>query len=127
LAGSTTGLRLRDCLEYPLVLPHRDLGGRQLIESFLARGSLRLHATIESNSFEFLRSCLQFEQALSFQIALGVVSDGGNFVAQDILDRGFPSGHLVLARLRGRQTSVISQAFTEHLKNHLESQTLQLA
>jgi LysR substrate binding domain len=93
------------------VLPNREAGGRQLLERYLVRSSLKLRAVIESNSFEFLRGCLHHAQAISFQIAIGAVSDGGEIVAREIIDRQFPGGHLVLAHLRGRQLPVIAHAF----------------
>ncbi len=108
-------LRLRDCANYPLVLPNRDIGGRQLLERFLSRSSVKLRPMVESNSFEFLRGCLHHGQAISFQIIIGAVTDGGTLVAREIEDRGFPRGQLVLASLRGRQLPVIAYAFAEHV------------
>ena len=119
LAQRSGGVRLRECLDHPLVLPNREAGGRQLLERYLVRSSLKLRPAVESNSFEFLRGCLYHGDAVSFQIAIGAVSDGGEIVAREILDRGFPVGHLVLARLRGRQLPVITHAFTEHLEQAL--------
>lgn len=116
LAKRAGGLRLRDCADYALVLPNREAGGRQLLEAFLARSSINLRPAIESNSFEFLRGCLYHEQAITFQIAIGAVTNGGEIVAQPILDRGFPKSHLVLACLRMRQLPAVSHAFAEHLE-----------
>ncbi len=113
------GLRLRDCVDYPLVLPSRDAGGRQLLERYLMRSSLKLRPVVESNSFEFLRGCLHHGHAISFQIAIGAVTEGGEIVTREIADRGFPVGQLVLARLRGRQLPLITHAFTEHLAQSL--------
>lgn len=118
LAGQAD-LRLRDCARYPVLLPNRDLGGRQLLERFLARSSVSLSSVVESNSFEFLRGCLYHGHGVSFQIAIGAVSDGGELVARDIEDRGFPRGQLVLARLRGRQLPSVAHAFAEHLRAEL--------
>ncbi len=111
LAQRPGGVRLRECMDYPLVLPNREAGGRQLLERHLARSSVKLRAVVESNSFEFLRGCLHHGNAISFQIAIGAVSDGGEIVSRDITDRQFPTGHLVLAHLRGRQLPVIAHAF----------------
>ena len=111
LAQRPGGLRLCDCMDYPLVLPNRDAGGRQLLERYLVRSSVKLRPVIESNSFEFLRGCLYHGHAISFQIAIGAVTDGGEIVAREITDRQFPSGNLVLAHLRGRQLPVIAHAF----------------
>ena len=77
LAQAGGPIRLRDCVDHPVVLPYRDIGGRQLLERFLARSSVKLRPVVESNSFEFLRGCLYHEQAVSFQIAIGAVTDGG--------------------------------------------------
>lgn len=111
LAQRSTGVRLSECMDYPLVLPSPEAGGRKLLERYLLRSSLKLRWVIESNSFEFLRGCLHHGQAISFQIAIGVVSEGGDIVALEITDRHFPSGNLVLAHLRGRQLPTIAHAF----------------
>lgn len=119
LACREGGLRLRDCADHPLALPNRDTGGRQLLERFLARSSIRMHATMESNSFEFLRSCLGDRRSISFQMAIGAADMGRDLVARDIEDRGFPKGELVLASLRGRQLPLIAYAFAESLNKRL--------
>ena len=120
LANNGTGaLRLRDCADYPVVLPNRDTGGRQLLERFLARSSTRLNAMVESNSFEFLRGCLDDRQSISFQMAVGAAVPDRDIVARDIEDRGFPRGEMVLANLRGRQMPVIAYAFAEFLRGRL--------
>jgi DNA-binding transcriptional LysR family regulator len=117
--SGTAALRVRDCADYPVVLPNRDTGGRQLLERFLARSSTKLHAMVESNSFEFLRGCLDDRKSISFQMAIGAAWDDRNIVARDIEDRGFPRGEMVLASLRGRQLPVIAYAFAEFLKKRL--------
>lgn len=116
---SASGLRLRDCADYPLVLPNRDTGGRQLLERFLSRSSIRLAPMIESNSFEFLRGCIYDQRSISFQMAIGVLPDEREVVMREIEDRGFPRGELVLASLRGRQLPVIAYAFMEFLRKRL--------
>lgn len=119
-------VRLRDCVNYPLALPGPDLGGRQLLERFLARTSLRFRGVLESNAFELLRGYLHHDQAISFQIAVGAVTDGDELVIRDIADRGFPRGHLVLAHLRGRQLPVVAHAFANHLQRQLNAGALPL-
>lgn len=119
--ASKAELRIRDCIDYPLVLPGSEIGGRQLLDRFMTRSSIKLRPVVESNSFEFMRGYLYHEQAITFQIAIGAVTDGGALVAREICDRGFPKGLLVLASLRNRQLSVITHAFAEHLRATLEA------
>ena len=118
--ASRTAVKLRDCADYPLVLPNRDIAGRQLLERYLARSTLKLLPMVESNSFEFLRGCLYHGQGITFQIAVGAVTDGGELVALPLEDRQFPHGRLVLAQLRGRQLPVIAHAFGECLIEALQ-------
>lgn len=119
LAQRVEGLRLRDCVDYPLALPRKETAGRQMLEHFLVKSSVKLSPLIESNSFEFLRKCLYHEQAISFQIGIGAVDDGGELVSREIEDRGFPRGRLVLARLTGRQLPVVAHAFAAHVEGTL--------
>lgn len=118
-ASAGGGVRLRDCADYPVVLPNRDTGGRQLIERFLSRSSIRIDAMVESNSFEFLRGCVYDRRSISFQMAIGALPDDREVVVREIEDRGFPRGELVLASLRGRQLPVIAYAFAEFLRQRL--------
>jgi DNA-binding transcriptional LysR family regulator len=121
--AARASVRVRDCADYPLVLPNREIGGRQLLERFLARGSVKLRPVVESNCFEFLRGCLYHDQAVSFQIAIGAVEDGGGLVARPIEDRHFPHGRLMLASLRGRQLPVIAHAFARHLLSAVDDRS----
>ena len=122
LANAKGGLRLRECADYPLALANRDTAGRQMLERFLARSSAKLKPLVESNSFEFLRNCLYHEQAISFQMAIGAVTDGGQLVVREIADTGFPRGQLVMARLAGRQLPVIAHAFAEHVEKAMAAE-----
>jgi DNA-binding transcriptional LysR family regulator len=115
LAQHEGPIRLKDCVEFPLVMPYRNIGARDLLDQYLARRSLKLKPIIESNSFEFLRSYLHQEHALTFQIGIGAQTNDSQLISKELDDRGFPRGHLVLASLRGRQLPVIAHAFVEHL------------
>jgi DNA-binding transcriptional LysR family regulator len=115
LAQHDGPVRLNDCVDFPLVMPYRNIGARAMLDQFLARRSLKLKPIIESNNFEFLRSYLYQEHALSFQIGIGAQTNDDQLISKELGDRGFPKGHLVLASLRGRQLPVIAHAFAEHL------------
>jgi DNA-binding transcriptional LysR family regulator len=120
LAQGSKSIRLADCASYPLALPNRDTAGRQMLERFLLRRSVELKPMVESNSFELLRGCLYHQNALTFQFESGAVTDGGELVTRDIADRGFPLGHILMARLAKRQLPVIAHAFAQHVLSRLE-------
>jgi DNA-binding transcriptional LysR family regulator len=121
LAGRDT-LRLRDCAQYPLALPDRSFGGRQLLEEATARSSFRFEPTIESNSFEFLRNYVRFEHAITFQIEIGtpnVLHARHGLVTRPIDTRDIPCSSLVIGQLRGRALSVAAAKFADQLASRL--------
>lgn len=121
LARRADPLALRDCVDYPIVMAQRELSGRQLLERFLSRSSIKLRPVVESNSFEFLLGYLLEAQALSFQIAVGVDDEGGRLTSRELSDRGFPKGSLVLAHLRGRALPVAAQLFADLLVDRMSA------
>jgi DNA-binding transcriptional LysR family regulator len=66
-------VRLRDCANYPVALPERSLGGRQLLDQVVARSGLTFQLAAESNSFEFLRGLVTHANLISFQIGIGTL------------------------------------------------------
>jgi len=121
LAAKST-IRLSDCRLFPLALPERSIGGRQLLDEVTARTGLTLNPSIQSNSFEFLRGCLSRGEAISFQIEVGALPDylaGSGVVARPIDHRDVPVANLVLGQLRGRNLPMAVAVFCEHLKGAL--------
>jgi DNA-binding transcriptional LysR family regulator len=121
LAGKAT-VRLRDCAQYPLALPDRSYGGRQLLDEAIARGSFRFEPAIESNSFEFLRNYVRFQEAITFQIEIGapqVLRERHGLVARPIDGRDVPVSMLVMGQLRGRALPVASAKFADQLGSRL--------
>lgn len=119
--ASRPTIRLRDCANYPLALPERSIGGRQLIDEVLARTNLHLNVMVESNSFEFLRGLVLQDKMLSFQIKIGTIGiDEMGLVVRDIDDRDVPRGDLVLGQLRGRNLPVPAAKFAEQLAQVLK-------
>jgi DNA-binding transcriptional LysR family regulator len=112
-------LALRDCLDYPFFLANLELSGRQLLERFLSRSALRLRPVVESNSFEFLMGMLLHEQALCFQIPIGVDERSGLLTSRELSDRGFPRGRLALEHLRGRVLPLPAERFARHVSARL--------
>jgi DNA-binding transcriptional LysR family regulator len=119
LAGQKKKLRLSEMVSYPVALPERSLGGRQLLANVLARSNLQFNIAAESNSFEFLRNMVLREKLISFQIEIGAVESAALAVRQ-IDDRDVPHADLVLGHLRGRNLPVPAAKFAEQLARMLE-------
>jgi len=116
-------IRLRDCAAYPVALPDRTIGGRQLLDEVLARSRISLQIAAESNSFEMLRGLVLEANLISFQIRIGTMPTGNRLglVARDIDDRDVPRANLVFGQLRARNLPIPAAIFAERLIRVLES------
>ncbi len=114
-------VRLRDCLAFPHALPTSPFGVRNLMELATAGKSMALQPAVESDSFEFLRHYVLHEQAISFQIPIGLRADpDGDLVFREVSQRDLPAGSLLLGQMRGRALPVASARFAAELVLALE-------
>jgi len=121
--AKTRKIRLRDCAAYPVALPERSIGGRQLLEEVITRTGLAFNVAAQSNSFEMLRGLVIHAGMISFQIRIGALPDGNKLglVAREIDDRDVPNANLVFGRLRDRNLPVATAVFAEQVRKMLES------
>src|SRR5262245_38499404 len=121
LAAKRT-VRLRDCAVYPVALPERSIGGRQLLDEVMARSRISFQIAAESNSFELLRGLVLEANLISFQIRVGTMPSGNKLglVARDIDDRDVPRANLVLGQLRARNLPIPAAIFAERIARALE-------
>ena len=120
--ASRRTIRLRDCASYPVALPERSLGGRQLLDEVSARSGLVFKLAAESNSFELLRGLVTHGNLISFQIRIGTMPENNKLglVARDVDDRDVPRAKLVLGQLRDRNLPVPTAIFAERLVRVLD-------
>lgn len=123
LAGKKT-VRLRECFQYPLALPHRNFSGRQIIENWIRDRSLKVAPEIETNSFEFLKNYVLNEGAVTFQIPIGAPDAGSRdgLVSLPIDSRDVTGGFVTLSNLRGRLLPVAPARFADQIMRSLSEQ-----
>jgi DNA-binding transcriptional LysR family regulator len=121
--ASRRTIRLRDCADYPVALPERSLGGRQLLDQVCARSGLTFKLAAESNSFELLRGLVTHANLISFQIRIGTLPEDNKLglVAREIDDRDVPRADLVLGQLRARNLPIPAAVFAERLVRVLKA------
>jgi DNA-binding transcriptional LysR family regulator len=119
LAGKAE-IRLRDCLDRPHILPTPQLGVRHLLEMAVRDSSRQLKPILEADSFEFMRHYVKHEDAIGFQIPIGLEGSGdGDLVFKEIARRDVPVGHLLLGQMKGRALPVASARFASQLAVNL--------
>lgn len=119
--ASQPEIRLRECLDHPHVLPTRHYGVRSLLDLAAARGSRPLRPIAESDSFDFMRHYVRHENAVAFQIPIGLrIAADDAIVSRPISTRDVPAGSLLLGQKRGRTLPVASARFAQGLARALE-------
>ncbi|MEO0679418.1 MAG: LysR family transcriptional regulator [Pseudomonadota bacterium] len=109
-------LRLRDCLNHALALPAQAYGVRRLLELAATRRGRALTPAVESESFELIRHYVLHEDAVGFQIPIGL-----KLRPDDALDhravssRDVAGGQLLLGQMKGRALPVASAKFAQQL------------
>lgn len=118
-------LRLSECAHYPVALPERATGGRQLLEEASTRTGLTFKIAAESNSFEMLRGLVSHAHLISFQIQIGTMPRRNSLglVARQIHTRDVPRAKLVVGQLQGRNLPIATAVFTEQLGRALDAKS----
>jgi DNA-binding transcriptional LysR family regulator len=123
LAG-TAPVRLRECLRYRLILPDRTTAGRYLFDVAVHRAGLEADVAVTSNSFEFVRSYLQREPLVGFQVMSGLPPleerERWGLVFRQVDTRDAPTATLAFGQLRGRSLPVASAKFAEQVLKSLD-------
>jgi len=123
LASKST-LRLRDCLNHKLVVPTAPYGVRHLLELGATRSGRPLTPAIETDSFDLIRHYVTQEDAIGFQIPIGLSTSKQDTIAHRPLSaRDVPFGRLLLGQMKGRTLPVASSKFGQQLVAALSQYT----
>lgn len=114
-------VRLRDCLAYPVALPHESLAARVLLDRVMLRSSHKLEPSLVSNSVELTKTFARWNRAVCFQFRIGELPDPSGMVEVPLTDHGFADAQVILAARRGRVLPVAAAAFCQHLAELLEA------
>lgn len=124
-------LRLQDCLDFPLILPAETSAIRTLLSVAALRKSAELRPVIESDSFALITGYLAHDQAISFQIAVGLPDrpDKADAVcAVPLATEDCAPGLLHLVQIKGRVLPVAAAKFLDQLvqsiNHHFPDQTV---
>lgn len=113
-------LRLRECLEYDLVLPARQFGVRVLLDQAAARFGGKLEPALETDSFDMVRHFAAYGHGIGFQIPVGLnalARPDMSFVP--IAARDVAGGELYLGHLKGRTLPVAALKFANQVMTAL--------
>jgi hypothetical protein len=107
-----------------LILPDRTTAGRYLFDVAIHRAGLEANVAVTSNSFEFVRSYLQREPLVGFQVMSGLPPlderERSGLVFHRVDDRDAPTATLAFGQLRGRSLPVASAKFAEQVLKSLD-------
>ncbi|WP_102223736.1 LysR family transcriptional regulator [Acidimangrovimonas sediminis] len=120
------GLRLRDCVDFPHVVPRAELGVRSLLDAALKPTSRRLSPVLETDSFELIRHYVLHEGAVGFHIPVGLEASPG-LTLRRIPERDLPAGNLFLGQMKGRSLPVASSRFAEQVVGALRARETEFA
>jgi DNA-binding transcriptional LysR family regulator len=124
LASKST-LRLRDCLNHKLVVPTAPYGVRHLLELGAARSGRKLTPAIETESFDLIRHYVTQEDAIGFQIPIGLNTSKQDSIAhRPLSEKDVSFGRLLLGQMKGRTLPVASSKFGQQLVAALSQYTL---
>lgn len=115
LVGQSS-VRLRDLTGQKLVVPARPFGVRHLLDLSYKRKAMSLTPDVETESFELIRHYVVHENAVGFQIPIGLDTTRQSGIAHiPMSDRDVDAGQLFLGQMKGRALPVASARFAMQL------------
>jgi len=122
LAGGD-GLRLRECLQWPLALPTKNNGIRHLLEQSASPLSSKLNVAIESDNAYLLQRVVETSELISFALTAGVQDNDelASLRHRSISSTDVKPGMLHIGRLKGRHLSVAAAKFLDQITEFFDT------
>ena len=117
LAGKEK-LRLYECAEFPLILPAKSWGIRNLLEQSAIRLGINLRSVTQSDSRDFLLNFERQAEQLSFDIPISMQEDS-EMIAVPLNPLDVPEGFVFVGHLKGRTIPVAAARFLERLTTEM--------
>lgn len=118
---SAEKLRLSDLNDYPLALPDRRYGVRQMIEEFSMKRKLTFNIVLQSDSFDMLKGIVSRSDAVTLQIEVGSWPNSRNIVSRPIDHRDAPADIVGLCQISGRSLPVAAALFAEQIASDFKN------
>ncbi|MFK7854787.1 MAG: LysR substrate-binding domain-containing protein [Granulosicoccus sp.] len=121
LAGNDE-IRFSEIAQYPLALPSTRAGIRHVVNRAANRRNMELKVMIESDSADFLLSCVEHENMIAFQlpVAFGESGPRKGVKAIPVCAKDVPCGSLQLCQQKGRNLSVAAARFAAFVTEGLQ-------
>jgi hypothetical protein len=95
---------------------------RNLLELAATRKGRNLAPIVETESFDLIRHYVTCENAVGFQIPIGLSTEKQNTIAhRPLSEKDIPIGRLLLGQMKGRTLPVASAKFGQQLVAALET------
>jgi DNA-binding transcriptional LysR family regulator len=115
------GLRLHDCIAYPMAMPDETLAARAYLDAALQRASITVEPALVSNSVETTKTFARTRKGVCFSFHIGREPDISGMVAIPLSDPVLADTKLELAGRRGRVLPVAAASFAEEVRAVFET------
>jgi DNA-binding transcriptional LysR family regulator len=115
------GVRLHDCVAYPIAMPDETLAARAFLDAALLRASIALEPALVSNSVETTKIFARTRQGVCFSFHIGHEVDVSGMTAIPLSDPVLADTRLEFASRRGRVLPVAAASFAEEVRGLFET------
>lgn len=114
-------VRLRNCLQWPQALPTMSNGIRHHLERSAAKLSCELNIIFESDNFTLLKTMVQNEDTITFNLTAGIQPENDSLCCRAIDQRDVPAAKVHVGVLKDRHLPIAAAKFVEQLSKTIDS------